>query len=423
VLHTFTGCSELDAFRCLPMSKGSRGSSVPMLTKNSKSSTSYVKDGAAVLDEEPLWTQEELDSNNGQWCSRCWKQCPTEQLHLCLPCNPLLRPCRAAVSKNKNRFEKEGFSLDLVYLHDRVIILGFPAAGVEHIFRNPRLEVKRFLDSKHKGRFKLFNFCVEPGRYYDPEIFENRVCRFPYRDHNVPHLQVLDRFLKTAKSWLDEDAENVVALHCKAGKGRAGMMSCALLLHMGYCVDAKNAIAHYDKLRVWKEKALTVPSQIRYVSYAEKISNNIRVDKNFSYKDTAGVIRKILFRNNRNCKLGVVLEVQKNCIGNKEQVWESPTCSQEFELSCKVCGNVRLAIMTESGKLVGSLWFNVSFFDAEKIVFRKKEFDKLYKRDRHHKLFPEDFFVEVYADVSGVMMANPLRKKKLDSHVVEEIVV
>ena len=63
------------------------------------------------------------------------------------------------------------------------------------------------------------------------------------------------------------------------------------------------------------------------------------------------------------------------------------------------------------------------FFDAEKIVFRKKEFDKLYKRDRHHKLFPEDFFVEVYADVSGVMMANPLRKKKLDSHVVEEIVV
>jgi phosphatidylinositol-3,4,5-trisphosphate 3-phosphatase/dual-specificity protein phosphatase PTEN len=310
-----------------------------------------------------------------------------------------------------------------VYLHDRVIILGFPAAGVEHIFRNPRLEVKRFLDSKHKGRFKLFNFCVEPGRYYDPEIFENRVCRFPYRDHNVPHLQVLDRFLKTAKSWLDEDAENVVALHCKAGKGRAGMMSCALLLHMGYCVDAKNAIAHYDKLRVWKEKALTVPSQIRYVSYAEKISNNIRVDKNFSYKDTAGVIRKILFRNNRNCKLGVVLEVQKNCIGNKEQVWESPTCSQEFDLSCKVCGNVRLAIMTESGKLVGSLWFNVSFFDAEKIVFRKKEFDKLYKRDRHHKLFPEDFFVEVYADVSGVMMANPLRKKKLDSHVVEEIVV
>lgn len=201
------------------------------------------------------------------------------------------------------------------------------------------------------------------------------------------------------------------------------MMSCALLLHMGYCVDAKNAIAHYDKLRVWKEKALTVPSQIRYVSYAEKISNNIRVDKNFSYKDTAGVIRKILFRNNRNCKLGVVLEVQKNCIGNKEQVWESPTCSQEFDLSCKVCGNVRLAIMTESGKLVGSLWFNVSFFDAEKIVFRKKEFDKLYKRDRHHKLFPEDFFVEVYADVSGVMMANPLRKKKLDSHVVEEIVV
>ena len=53
--------------------------------------------------------------------------------------------------------------------------------------------------------------------------------------------------------------------------------------------------------------------------------------------------------------------------------------NQNFELSVTMA--VRLAIMTESGKLVGSLWFNVSFFDAEKIVFRKKEFDKLYKRD------------------------------------------
>ena len=358
----------------------------------------------------PLWTQAELDSNNGKWCSRCWKQCAPGNLKYCLPCNCLLWPCRKAVSKNKDRYEKDGFSLDLTYLHPRVIILGFPAAGLEHLIRNPRLEVKRFLDTKHRNNYKLFNFCVEPGRYYEPEIFEGRVRRFPYRDHNVPHLQVLSRFLRVAEQWLAEDDKHVVALHCKAGKGRAGMMSCALLVHLGYQPTAVAAIAHYDRLRVWENhKALTVPSQIRYVSYAERLSKTEK-RSGFEHEDIAGVITGIALGNNNARAMKVLIEVQQNCVGNKKVVWKSTGASQSFQLKANVTGNVLLTILTAGGKVAGRLWFNISLLDGEHFIFKKNEIDKM-EKDKKHKKYPADFYVKVDADISGAMNSNPMRQR------------
>ena len=97
---------------------------------------------------------------NGQCYRRWWKECPTKCLPLCLPCNGLFHPCRKAVSKDKNRYEEGSFSLDLVYLFPRLIICGFPSAGLEHMYRNPRLEIKRFLEERHPGNYFVFNFVL-----------------------------------------------------------------------------------------------------------------------------------------------------------------------------------------------------------------------------------------------------------------------
>lgn len=58
-------------------------------------------------------------------------------------------------------------------------------------------------------------------------------------------------------------------MHCKAGKGRTGMMICALMVFLGLFRSHKAAIDHYDSQRAYKGKALTINSQIRYVKFFE----------------------------------------------------------------------------------------------------------------------------------------------------------
>ena len=45
--------------------------------------------------------------------------------------------------------------LDLVYLTDQVIIMGYPASGVEGWYRNPREDVKKFLGMYPTARWAL----------------------------------------------------------------------------------------------------------------------------------------------------------------------------------------------------------------------------------------------------------------------------
>ena len=57
---------------------------------------------------------------------------------------------RNLVSKEKRRFKNEKYDLDLTYITDRVIAMGFPSEKVERFYRNPMKEVKRFLEEFHK---------------------------------------------------------------------------------------------------------------------------------------------------------------------------------------------------------------------------------------------------------------------------------
>lgn len=68
----------------------------------------------------------------------------------------------------------------------------------------------------------LFNLCSE--RDYDAAEFEGRVQRFPFDDHSVPPLGMMVEFCKAVDAWLFADKDNIVAVHCKAGKGRTGLM-------------------------------------------------------------------------------------------------------------------------------------------------------------------------------------------------------
>lgn len=179
---------------------------------------------------------------------------------------PLSRFLQRRVSRAKRRFVEDGFDLDLTYVTDRVIAMGFPSVGLEQLYRNPRHEVARLLHARHPGRHKVYNLCSEPGRRYPNTVFHGTFCCpvvivrvgarcmprvacgtwwaahlalvcsvhtrpftatacCPFPDHGVPSLQLMYWACEDMARFLARDPENVVAIHCKVNRtvGRAGL--------------------------------------------------------------------------------------------------------------------------------------------------------------------------------------------------------
>lgn len=110
--------------------------------------------------------------------------------------------------------------------------------------------------------------------------------KFPFMDHNVCSiskiatfcmdaalfLQRMEAYTKTAHYRQSEDNSGKppgILVHCKAGKGRTGMMICALLLFINMFPSGQSSIAHYNGSRVRDGNGLTISSQKRYVKFFE----------------------------------------------------------------------------------------------------------------------------------------------------------
>lgn len=139
---------------------------------------------------------------------------------------------RRLVSGDKSRLrdEKLDLDLDLAYVTDQVIVMGYPASGIESLYRNRREDAKRFLEHRHGKNFWVFNFCPVNENTYPSSVVDGRVSRYPFPDHHAPPLAIMPLIAREIRAWLEGSPERVVVLHCKAGKGRSGTMACAYLI-------------------------------------------------------------------------------------------------------------------------------------------------------------------------------------------------
>ncbi|GAB6031313.1 hypothetical protein CHUAL_009106 [Chamberlinius hualienensis] len=186
---------------------------------------------------------------------------------------------RNLVSQNKRRYVKDGFDLDLTYVTESVIAMSFPSSGKMAMYRNPIKEVAKFLDKYHPDHYKVYNLCSE--KTYDEGYFHNRVERFPFDDHNPPPLSEMFRFTNNVGNWLSVDHRNVVAIHCKGGKGRTGTMIAVWLIESGIFESTKECLGYFGSRRTdlelgSKYQGVETPSQNRYVNYYGYIKNVLK---------------------------------------------------------------------------------------------------------------------------------------------------
>ncbi|MEE6494913.1 hypothetical protein FKM82_001898 [Ascaphus truei] len=151
--------------------------------------------------------------------------------------------------------------LDISYITSRIIVMSFPAEGVELGFRNHIEDVRSFLDSRHLDHYTVFNLSQKS---YRSAKFHNRVseCSWPIRQ--APSLHNLFAVCKNMHNWLQQNPKNVCVIHCMDGRAASAVLVSAMFC---FCHLFSNPVPAIQLLNAKRPGIGLWPSHRRYIGY------------------------------------------------------------------------------------------------------------------------------------------------------------
>jgi len=239
-------------------------------------------------------------------------------------------------------------------------------------------------------------------------------------------LEMVFKFCENVKKWLSINERNVAVIHCKAGKGRTGVMICSYLLFGREWPTAKDALQFYAAMRTYNQKGVTIPSQIRYVYYMGQVMSRFSGNQ----PPNSTVILKSIVLSHAPKGINVAdikfnIYVQKTLIYTYQDSDKTdlPDLSESKSLNPKenfgvtfdtkrlpLCGDIKIFFYNkkEEHKLF-HFWFNTSFVENS-VILQKSELDSI--KDKHHKVFKENFQLELVLQPVQTTVVPKVTEKK-----------
>ncbi|XP_066046423.1 tensin-3 [Chamaea fasciata] len=161
---------------------------------------------------------------------------------------------------------EEGYELDLTYITERIIAVSFPAGCSEETYLHNLQEVTRMLKSKHGDNYLVLNLSE---KRYDLSKLNPKLMDVGWPDLHAPLLDKVCTICKAMESWLDNDPQHVVVIHCRGGKGRIGVVISSYMHFTNVSASADQALDRFAMKKFFDDKvsALMQPSQKRYVQF------------------------------------------------------------------------------------------------------------------------------------------------------------
>ncbi|XP_039937079.1 tensin-3 isoform X2 [Hirundo rustica] len=329
----------------------------------------------------------------------CYRKCEEKSSSSALK-NSSFSCDKVSRSADFDHIMEKGYELDLTYITERIIAVSFPAGCSEETYLHNLQEVTRMLKSKHGDNYLVLNLSE---KRYDLAKLNPKIMDVGWPDLHAPLLDKVCTICKAMESWLDNDPQHVVVIHCREGKGRIGVVISSYMHFTNVSASADQALDRFAMKKFFDDKvsALMQPSQRRYVQFLSGLlSGSVKMNP------TPLFLHYVILRDIPNLDAGGACRPFLKLYQAMQPVYTSGIYSIGSESQSRICiaidpaqllkGDIMMKCYHKKYRsatrdVIFRLQFHTGAIQGHGLVFGKEDLDKANKDDR----FPDYSKVEL----------------------------